>query len=121
MHGGLHGMPRRTMINDATYLDQFGSWDLANIMTGIGGTIMFLSAVLFFVNVIVTLTKDPDRVQRFIPIAEVRSKLENGSWMWLDDIVRWTAVAFVFSAIIYGEVFFHLLPLNAVSRGLRLW
>ena len=121
MHGGLHGMPRRTMINDATYLDQFGSWDLANIMTGIGGTIMFLSAVLFFVNVIVTLTKDPDRVQRFVPIAEVRSKLENGSWMWLDDIVRWTAVAFVFSAIIYGEVFFHLLPLNAVSRGLRLW
>ena len=43
--GGLEGMPRRTFIYGAPYSKP--SWELAGILTGIGGTIMFVSVAIF--------------------------------------------------------------------------
>ena len=35
--GGLHGMPRRTFMAQATYYDP--AWRLPGILTGVGGTL----------------------------------------------------------------------------------
>ena len=47
MAGGMEGMPRRTdMVPTLTYA--MAAWRIPGIMTGIGGTLMFIAAMLFF-------------------------------------------------------------------------
>ena len=53
LHGlGLDGMPRRTMISMAPYIQpEWRSW---LPLVGIGGSLMFLSALLYFLNLLMT-------------------------------------------------------------------
>ena len=44
--GGLEGMPRRTFMAQATYSSD--AWRLPGILTGIGGSMMFIGVMLFF-------------------------------------------------------------------------
>jgi len=123
MAGGLEGMPRRTAIAEATYLDGpgHGSWALANAMTGIGGSIMFVSAVLFFVVILRTIYNSArvNEVQ-VTPVSEVMHG-PKVSWAIFDQIWVWVVAAVILIVIVYGEVIYHYLPLNSVSEGIRLW
>ncbi|MDX1645788.1 MAG: hypothetical protein R3304_01495 [Longimicrobiales bacterium] len=42
-------MPRRTAMAEAPYRTFMPEWELAGILTSIGGSLMFLGALLFFV------------------------------------------------------------------------
>lgn len=122
MHGGLNGMPRRTLISDSVYLDDHSSWDIANLLTGIGGTIMFVSSAMFIVVVVATVfsTRLLSGRQE-IPVSEFVHGPRK-SWSFLDNLGRWAAVAIVASIIVYGEMILHYWPLNEVSEGFStLW
>jgi cytochrome c oxidase subunit 1 len=121
MMGGLEGMPRRTQISDAPYLADHPGWDLSNLLTGIGGSIMFVSGVLFFLVVFMTINnRQVVTTKRVVPVAEV----ENGSkasWPILDQIWVWISIAVLLSVLVYGEVIYHYWPLNSVARGVKVW
>ncbi|MCU0272089.1 MAG: cbb3-type cytochrome c oxidase subunit I [Acidimicrobiales bacterium] len=126
MMGGLEGMPRRTEINSAPYAERFSGndftgWDEANFLTGIGGTVMFLSALLFFIVILATIhNRRIVTVPQTVPLAEVTHGPKR-SWVILDDLKTWIIVAVVLVVVIYGEVVFHYWPLNSVSGGFKLW
>ena len=120
MAGGIEGMPRRTQITDAPYLEDH-AWGMANALTGIGGTMMFISAVLFF-TVVLRTVYNPQRVAgvQTVPVTEVIHG-PRVSWAIFDQIWVWVVTAVVLIVIVYGEVIYHYLPLNSVSDGVRLW
>lgn len=122
MSGGLEGMPRRTQISDAVYLNDHESWDLANLMTGIGGTIMFISSALFITVMIATIYNSRTvQVRQEIPVAEFVHGPRK-SWGFLDNLGRWAMVAVVATVVVYGELIAHYWPLEEVSRGINtLW
>lgn len=122
MHGGMHGMPRRTEISSATYLEGQTGWDVANWMTGIGGTLMFVSSALFVVVMVATVNHSRVVTTRQeVPVSEFIHGPRK-SWGFLDNVGRWAAVAVVASVIVYGEVIWHYWPLESVSRGFTtLW
>jgi cytochrome c oxidase subunit I len=53
MAAGLNGMPRRTALALATC--SLPSWRVGGMMAAVGGTIMFISVVIFFVNLVMTI------------------------------------------------------------------
>ena len=50
---GVLGAPRRTMLNAAPYLQ--AEWKPLLTLVGIGGTLLFASALLYFLNLVLTL------------------------------------------------------------------
>jgi cytochrome c oxidase subunit 1 len=114
MWGGMNGMPRRTKINDAVYLDNH-AWDWANILTGVGGTIMVISSVLFFVVIIGTIysRRLVTETQR-IPVVDVAHGPRR-KWVILDNPWLWVGITIALVALVYGEVFWHY---QLAQRGL---
>jgi cytochrome c oxidase subunit 1 len=72
---GLMGMPRRTMIGEAPYLQP--AWGSSLHLVGIGGTILFLSAVLYFVNILLTVAASRDPAPAVPAFAEALSGPEH--------------------------------------------
>lgn len=121
MMGGLEGMPRRTQISDAPYLADHPGWDLANLLTGVGGAIMFVSGVLFFLVVFMTINnRRVVTTKRVVPVVDVEYG-SRVSWPILDQIWVWVTIAVLLSALVYGEVIYHYWPLNDVARGVKVW
>ncbi|MDH3706396.1 MAG: cbb3-type cytochrome c oxidase subunit I [Acidimicrobiia bacterium] len=128
MQGGIEGMPRRTNIAEAPYAEQFSdgnaleSWRWADGLAAFGGTIMFISAVCFFVVILGTIFNrtQVSTVQR-MPVVERPVHGVRDTWAILDQVWVWTLIAGLLSALVYGEVIFHYLPINDVSSGFRLW
>jgi cytochrome c oxidase subunit 1 len=119
--GGLDSMPRRTQIADAVYLDLNPSWDSANLLTMLGGVVMFVAGVLFFVVILATIFNNRmvDTTQE-IPVAEVIHGPRE-TWGFLDRLGLWTVIAVVLSVVVYGITIWHYWPYNGVSPGIRLW
>ena len=120
MANGVAGQPRRTEINSAAYAADH-NWGLGNVMTGLGGLLMFLSACVFFTVILKTIYNKQrvTEVQR-VPHSEVMHgpRVKN---VLLDRVGVWAAVAAVLIVIVYGELVLHYLPLNSVSEGIVLW
>ena len=51
---GLRGMPRRTMMGHAAYMQS--DWKTLLPLVGIGGSLMFLSMLVYFLNMVLTVT-----------------------------------------------------------------
>ncbi len=116
---GLMGMPRRTMIGAAPYVQP--EWKALFPLVGIGASILFVSSMLFFFNLVMTWLVSrapaPD-VPRF---AEALSGPDHAPAI-LDRWRPWIALAFVLIAIAYGPTLFRLAvttPFN--TPGLRVW
>jgi cytochrome c oxidase subunit 1 len=116
---GLLGMPRRTMIGASAYIQP--EWRSILPLVGIGGTILFISGVLAFVNIIMTWvsSKEPARIE--VPIAEALHGAE-GTPLILDQWRPWLAITAILIIIAYGPMLVRLIattPLNV--PGLRVW
>ena len=133
MQGGIAGMPRRTNISQATYVDRFTppldgaanilkNWDVADGLTAIGGSIMFIRrGGLFFLLLGTTTPKCPrGAVHPRPPIPETFHPVSQ-SWPILDRLGLWAGLAAGLTFIIYGEIFLHYLPLELVPGGFQLW
>ncbi len=118
---GLLGMPRRTAIGVSPYLSLQPEWQAILPLVGIGGSILFLSGVLFFLNIVLTplLSREKARVE--IPVAEALSGPEEAPAI-LDQWRPWLTIAAVLILIAYGPVLVNLItttPLNILGR--RVW
>ncbi len=61
--GGLMGMPRRTLIVAAPYHKP--DWNLAAALSGVGGTLMFVAAMMcFFVLAMTAAVRGKDGARR---------------------------------------------------------
>lgn len=118
---GLQGMPRRTYMVQAPY--KLAEWELGGMLTGIGGTLMFVSIMLFFVVIAATifLGKRGDGPAD-IPWSKTLTAPATAGWERnLDRIGLWVFAEIVLIAIAYGPFFVHYLPGRFVSPGFSLW
>jgi cytochrome c oxidase subunit 1 len=116
---GLAGMPRRTMIGAAPYV--LDAWRLLLPMTMIGGLLMFASALLFYVNMILTVTAGKPTAEQAIPWAEKVSGPEDVPAV-LDRFTPWVVSAALLVAINYGPTLFFLVTTGRLNiPGLSPW
>lgn len=120
MWGGIEGVPRRTQLRDAAYYGD-NSWDMPTLFTAVGGTMMFIGGVLFFVVLLGTIfNKRVVSETQVIPVTEIEHG-SRASWRLLDSLGTWAIIATVLSVLVYGEVLAHYLPLSEVSPPIRPW
>lgn len=116
---GLEGMPRRIFRAEALYDNP--AWDLGGMLTGIGGSMMFVAILLFFIVILATIfigKKETGVID--IPWSETLSPPATSGWETrLDNLKLWTVVAIVLIVIAYGPFFLSYLPPNFVSPGFR--
>jgi cytochrome c oxidase subunit 1 len=118
---GLMGMPRRTMIGASTYLALKPEWQSDLPMVGLGGALLFISALFYFVNMVMTLVVSRQPANIEIPSAEALAGPEEAPRI-LDRWWPWLAVAGLLILLAYGPTIAHLVstsPLNA--PGFRVW
>jgi cytochrome c oxidase subunit 1 len=118
---GLLGMPRRTAIGESAYLALQPEWRAILPLVGIGGTILFISGVLFFLNMVFTPLLSRRRAEVEIPIADALSGPEHAPAI-LDQWRPWLAVSAVLILVAYVPVLVYLLtttPFNVL--GWRVW
>ncbi len=116
---GLMGMPRRTMIGAAPYLQP--EWRAVLPLVGIGGTILFVSSVLYFLNLGLTLVASRAPSPGIPPFAEALSGPEHAPAI-LDRWRPWLAMAAVLIAIAYGPTLVRLVTTTSFNApGLRVW
>ena len=115
--GGLEGMPRRTFRVAANYGRD--SWELAGALTGIGGTLMTVGAVMFFIVIVMTVVAGKKgEGPRDIPFAEILIPASRDGWdAKLDRLRLWTIAAIVLVLIAYAPFFLTYLPARLVSPG----
>jgi cytochrome c oxidase subunit 1 len=116
---GLLGMPRRTEISGITYMQP--EWGPYLPWVAIGGSILFLSALLYFLNMALTLTASRQPAPAMPEFAECFSGPEEAPAI-LDRWPVWLAISAVLILFAYGPSLYHLLqttPFN--SPALQVW
>jgi cytochrome c oxidase subunit I len=118
---GLMGMPRRTMIGSSSYLALQPNWQAALPLVGLGGTLLFISALFYFVNMAMTVTVSRQPATVEMPAAAALSGPSEAPRI-LDRWWPWLAVAGLLILLAYGPIIAQLIsttPLN--SPGYRVW
>jgi cytochrome c oxidase subunit I len=118
MSGGIEGMPRRTAIGEAGYA-ALNDWALSNQLTAIGGVVMTVSGLLFFVVILMTMVRrQPAPID--MPVAETLIGPGAVSAR-LDRFGVWFGLAFLLAALAYVPVLIGILPWNRQSLGQGVW
>jgi len=116
---GLRGMPRRTAIGHISYMQP--QWKSLLPLVGIGGAILFASAVLYFLNIVLTATIAQRAPQPAVEFAEAVSGPEHAP-AFVDRWRGWLALAAILIAIAYGPTLVRLATTTPLtSPGLRVW
>jgi len=114
--GGLQGMPRRTDFSDASY--NLPSWRIPGIITAVGGSLMFVSVVLFFVVMVMTIVAGKRKQTEDIPFtATVQAPAASGWQIQLDQLRYWVIASIVLVVAVYGPFIFAHLPPNLSAPG----
>ena len=117
---GLLGAPRRVPFSIAAYTDP--TWKLPQILTGIGGSILFFGAVFFFITVLGTaFSKQKLDAELETPVAEPEVDSSHTP-AWLDNWKLWIILAVVLVIIGYGPVLADLFKnMQLVAPGFKVW
>jgi cytochrome c oxidase subunit 1 len=116
---GLMGAPRRTMLGAVAYAP--AEWKALLPLVGLGGTVLFLSGILYFLNLALTVWVSRSPAPAFPGFAEPLSGPDHAPVV-LDRWRPWLAVAFVLIAVAYGPTLVRLaLHTPLASPGLRVW
>ena len=118
---GLLGAPRRTPLAQAPYVP--AEWIPRQIQTGIGGAILLISAILYFVVVLKTVLAKraaPADVPE-IPVAEAMRDPQLTP-AWLDRWAPWLVATIVLIIIAYGpQLIAQISGMQLTSPGMRVW
>jgi cytochrome c oxidase subunit I len=121
MHSlGLLGMPRRTMIGAAPYMQP--EWEPLLPIAMIGGLIMLGSAILFYLNMVLTVSigKQLER-EPTPPFAQAVSGPEDVPAL-LDRFMPWVILAVVLVTINYGPTLYNLISTMRLNvPGMKPW
>ena len=114
---GLLGAPRRTMLGVTQYFNP--AWRVPTVMTAAGGVILFISAMLFFFNIIATVfVKEKSTAD--MPVAE--PAVAETSPVWLDNWKPWLAGTAALIVMGYGPPLILLIStIQSTSPGFRVW
>lgn len=116
---GLRGMPRRTMIGHVSYMQP--EWKTLLPLVGIGGALLFVSAIFFFLNMVLTATVSR-RVPQPVPeFADTVSGPDHAP-AFVDRWQPWLAAAVILIVIAYGPTLVRLAVTTPLTTpGLRVW
>jgi cytochrome c oxidase subunit 1 len=117
---GLLGAPRRVPLGLAPYVP--AEWNSRLFQVGVGGAILFVSVILYFIVVVKTATnKETVAEEVEVPVAESMQDPALGP-VWLDRWSPWIYGALALVVIVYGPVLFELIRNIALtSPGFRVW
>jgi cytochrome c oxidase subunit 1 len=116
---GLRGMPRRTMISQASYFQP--EWSALLPWVGVGGTLLFVSGVLYLVNLLLTVTVSRAPAPAVPEFAVSASPPEDGPAL-LNRLRPWVITAVVFLVIAYGPTLARLVATSHLNApGFRVW
>lgn len=116
---GLEGMPRRTMMSMATYVQP--EWRTVMPFIGVGGSLLFLSGMLYFLNLVMTCIASRQPAPEPPAFADALMGPEDSPAI-LDRLRPWLIAAAVLIVIAYGPTLIHILstaPFNV--PGMRVW
>jgi cytochrome c oxidase subunit 1 len=117
MAGGIEGMPRRTNMVYATY--SIPAWRIPGIMTAVGGSLMFASAMLFFFIVVMTMIAGRKTEAGDLPFtATVQAPPKIGWQPRLDRFSYFVAASIVLVIVVYGPFILGHFPLRLTTPGL---
>jgi cytochrome c oxidase subunit 1 len=116
---GMLGAPRRTMLGAAAYVQP--TWREPMAAAGFGGAILFVSSLLFFLNIVLTLVASRVPAPAAPEFAEALSGAEHAPAI-LDRWRPWLALAAVLILVAYGQTLVRLaLTTPLVTPGFRVW
>ena len=116
---GLMGMPRRTMIGAAAYIQP--EWKPLLPLVAIGGTLLTVSALLYFANLALTLLVARPPHPQGVVFAEAMSGADHALSI-LDRVRPWLVLAVVLIALAYGPSLVDLIATTPFDNpGLRVW
>jgi cytochrome c oxidase subunit 1 len=116
---GMLGAPRRTMLGAAPYVQP--EWKPILPLVGIGGAVLFVSALLYFVNLALTVWVSRAPAPAFPGFAEAISGPEHAPAI-LDRWRPWLALAAFLIAVAYGPTLLRLAMTTPLTTpGLRVW
>ena len=116
---GLMGMPRRTSMGAVPYMQP--EWKALLPLVGIGGMILFASALLYFVIIAMTAFVSKKAAVERPAFAEALSGPADAP-AFLDRLAPWVGAALVLILLAYGHTIWHLTfdaPFS--SPGFRVW
>jgi cytochrome c oxidase subunit I len=117
MAGGLEGMPRRTDMVHATYF--LAAWKIPGIMAGVGGSLMFASAMIFFFILVMTMVAGKRTQPVDLPFtATVHAPPTIGWQPRLDRLGYWVLASVILIVAVYGPFVFGHLPPRLTAAGL---
>ncbi len=118
---GLLSMPRRTMIGASPYLELMPQWKALLPYVGIGATIMFISAILYYLNMVMTIFKGKPDTSIEIPFSKAISGPSDVPVV-LDRWKPWLALAFLMIVINYIPLLISLITSSPFNiPGMRTW
>jgi cytochrome c oxidase subunit 1 len=116
---GLRGMPRRTPISQAAYLQP--GWSALMPWVGVGGTVLFVSGCLYLLNLLLTVTASRKAAVAVPAFAEAAASAD-GVPAILARIRPWVVVAVVLLVVAYGPTLTRLVVTSQLNvPGLRVW
>lgn len=117
---GLVGAPRRVPFSTATY--SLPSWQIPQILTGIGGAILFVASILYFVTILGTVFSKKKGVgEEIIPIAEAEVDSSHTP-AWLDAWKTWIIISIILVVIGYGPILIQMfMNMNLNAPGFKLY
>jgi cytochrome c oxidase subunit I len=112
-------MPRRTMIGQVSYMQP--EWKALLPLVGIGGTLLFVSAVLYFVNMALTVAASRRVPQPTAEFVEALSGPDEAPF-FLDRWRPWLALAALLITMACGPTLVRLIATTPLSTpGFRVW
>jgi len=116
---GLRGMPRRTMISQASYFQP--EWSALLPWVGVGGTLLFVSGILYLLNLLLTLTVSRAPAPAVPEFAISAAPPEDGPAV-LNRLRPWVVTAVVLLVIAYGPTLARLVATSRLNApGFRVW
>jgi cytochrome c oxidase subunit I len=116
---GLMGMPRRTMIGAAPYIQ--AEWKPVLPLVAVGGTILTLSALLYFANLVLTLHASRAPYLQRVAFAEAMSGPDHAPAIF-DRVRPWLTLAVILIVVAYGPSLVYLIAtIPFDSPGMRVW
>ncbi len=116
MAGGLESLPRRLSVSQMSYGADIPAWQTSHLLTGIGGTIMFISGLMFGLIVLWTVLRGPAAGRVDMPVADAMVHGPDEGWPVLERWPVWIGLAVVLIVLAWGP-FFLTYEWNMVSTG----